>query len=170
MTLTFPLVFAMRNGFSSPPDIFIFRDSRRWRRWFEWRMPTRPPRSVWIGVLRKQQVKDLVNPAIFNFLINTLGELEVKCAYLLYENLELDIAIFALSPTESSWPTYVEYSQLLATDKFDYLSTFANQNVFSVGYATPIDYRYIEYWKNFKLLYQNEPLVKDNIDVSEVIC
>ena len=109
-------------------------------------------------------------PFFSAFLINTLGKQKVKCAYLLYENIELDIAIFALSPIESSWSTYVEYSQLLATNHFDYRSTFADQNVFSVGYATPIDYRYIEYWNNLRLLHQNHPLVSDNIDVSEVIC
>ncbi|MCJ1346727.1 hypothetical protein MMC31_004945 [Peltigera leucophlebia] len=88
------------------------------------------------------------------------GEKESRSAYLAYENKDLDIAIFALPDTEPSWPTYVGLSQLLATDTIDYPSLFAWQSVFSVGYATKEDDRYSEYWQNYRLMLQNQQVLK----------
>lgn len=88
----------------------------------------------------------------------------------MYESIEFDIVIFALPDSKQNWPTYVWFSQLLATDTIDYLSVFAGQSVFSVGHAINKDYRYFQYWQNYYSMLQNHSVLKtmDSTQVSEM--
>lgn len=93
--------------------------------------------------------------------VNMIGGKKSRSAYLAYEGIEFDIAIFALPDSEPSWPTYVRLSQLLATDTMDYASYFAGQVAFSVGYAINEDDRYSKYWqKYYSMVVENDPVLK----------
>lgn len=99
-----------------------------------------------------------------------IGGKKSRSAYLVYESISFDIAIFALPDSEPSWPTYVRFSQLLATDTMDYASFFAGQSAFSVGYAIDKDDRYSEYWQKYYLMMENHPVLKtmDDTQVGEI--
>ncbi len=94
------------------------------------------------------------------FLMYLIGGKKSRSAYLAYESIEFDIAIFALPDSEPGWPTYVRFSQLLATDTMDYASFFAGQVAFSVGYAIDEDDRYPKYWQKYYSMVENHPVLK----------
>lgn len=83
-----------------------------------------------------------------------------RSAYLVYESISFDIGVFALPDSEPSWPTYVRFSQLLATDNMDYVSFFAGQSAFSVGYEIDEDDRYSKYWQKYYLMMENHSILK----------
>lgn len=89
-----------------------------------------------------------------------IGGKKARSAYLVYESIEFDIAIFALPDSEPSWPTYVRFSQLLATDTMDYASHFAGQVAFSAGYAIDEDDRYLKYWQKYYSMVGNHHVLK----------
>lgn len=99
-------------------------------------------------------------------LTHVIGGRTLRSAFLIYENVELDIAIFKLSDSESSWPSYVHFAQLVATDQMDY-SFFAGQKAFSVGYATNEDSRYSQYWQSYNSMLSNHGV---RIAVSDRFC
>lgn len=78
-----------------------------------------------------------------------IGGRKSRSAYLAYESIEFDIAIFALPDSEPSWPTYVRFSQLLATD-----------TMFSVGYAIDEDDRYSKYLQKYYSMVESHPVLK----------
>ncbi|MCJ1346306.1 hypothetical protein MMC31_004521 [Peltigera leucophlebia] len=107
-----------------------------------------------------EHAMDIARISTAGYSQDVTGERESRSAYLAYENIDLDIAIFALPDSEPSWPTYVRFSQLLATDTIDYPSFFAGQSAFSVGYATNENDRYSQFWQIYCSMLQNHPVLK----------
>lgn len=78
----------------------------------------------------------------------------------MYEDQNLDLAIFALFAYEPSWRSYIRKSQLTATDRHNYSSTFGGQNVFCVGYAGPFRPVFEEYVNDYQSMYQHDAQVQ----------